>query len=403
MRLSYAVILTAVLLAISTAHAERVGVEVVSAGWGDEGSAKALPGDENIPLVIKIKNADPRDLRTIKCTLKFSRPFYFEYFERGAKVRTSTQEIVLGELKANATATLRYSLSIDPEARPGTYRAELKVVYVEDPVKRDIFPIFLTISGSSKLVVENLTLTPASPMPGDRVRLVLKIKNAGSRKLSEIEAKLLLNKPFLPEGLEYYRYISSLEPGREKTLQFRIKIAGDAQPGGYTIPLELGYRDVGGHRVKQNFSLGVSVATPASFEIASVSFNPAVEYKDGIPVVPCCGDVELEFDVVNTARAEANFVEVAVGRGEGYSTRPRSTYIGTLNSDDFSTVRFTLKFKENSGMVKIPVDILYTDESSKRKKLERNILVFVKNDTAPEVKNKGNGIIARFLRWLLGI
>ncbi|NOZ59221.1 MAG: hypothetical protein GXO66_06570 [Euryarchaeota archaeon] len=399
--LAFIITATVLLTSLSAIHAERVGVEVVSVGWGDDGRAVAIPGDENLPLIIKIKNADPSDLGMLRCTLSFSPPFYFEYFDGETKMRTLTQEVVLGGLRANGTATLRYSLSIDPGARVGAYRAELKVVYVEDPVRRDVFPIFLTVGGLSKLIAENLSITPETPIPGDTVELKLKIRNAGNRKLDGIEAELRLAPPLLPEGLDYYRHLSSLPPGEVATLRFKFRIAGDAEPGGHTIPLRLKYRDAGRWR-EHNLTLGLNIASPVSFEIAGVALKPLLGYRNGTPLVPCCSDVELEFDVVNTAREEASFVEVVIEGGENLRAHPQSTYVGTLSSDDFATVRFTLNLKE--GVTKVPVTILYTDENNRRRSFTEEITVFAENSSAPRAKKEGQeGIISRLIRWLLGL
>lgn len=146
----------------------------------------------------------------------------------------------------------------------------------------------------------------------------------------------------------------------------------------------------------------MSIATPASFEITGISINPFKEYRNSLPVVECCRDVELEFDVVNTARAEAGFVEVEIPPAQSYEVHPQNIYIGTLNSDDFSTVRFTLKFKDTEGVVKIPVYIIYTDENNRRRKIEREISVYVEGGSAIRAESR-DGILSRFLRWLLGI
>ncbi|WP_456473872.1 COG1361 S-layer family protein [Candidatus Pyrohabitans sp.] len=405
MRLYYLVVLAVMLLAIPSIHSERVGIEVVGVQWGDNRGIEAYPGDENIPLIIKINNPSSYDMGTIKFTLKFSKPLYFEYLENGARVRKTSYETVLAGIKANATATLRFNLNIDERASPGIYRAELKAVYVDDPIKRDIFPIYVTVSGISKLVIENFTTAPLTPLPGDVLNAEVNIKNSGSRKLSDIEARLTLSMPFLPEGLGYYRYISSLAPGRETRLKFQIRVAGDAQPGSYAMPVVLEYRQAGGHRVKENYTLGINVATPANFEITSISLNPSSGYTDGTPQVPCCRDVELEFDVINIARVDAGFVEVEIPEGDGYVVNPKSTYVGTLSSDDFSTVRFRLRFKEGSSVAKIPVNIRYTDESNKRGIVKKVILLSVGNNpqSKPEGELNNPGLISRFLRWLLGI
>ncbi|NOZ69675.1 MAG: hypothetical protein GXP46_10645 [Deferribacteres bacterium] len=116
--------------------------------------------------------------------------------------------------------------------------------------------------------------------------------------------------------------------------------------------------------------------------------------------MPCCTDVELEFDVVNTAKTEAASVEVEAEQGEGYQIHPGSVYIGTLNPDDFSTVRFTVRLDRGADRITIPFRILYTDENGKRSGVEKNVTL--EESGAVEMKKEKNGLISRFLRWLLG-
>jgi len=384
----------------SVAHAEKIGIVVLHSGWSSETGGKAYPGDVNVPLVVEIQNPNPYDLRAMKLTLRYSKPFYLEYRKPGAVVRTYTQEKMLWGLKSNASATLVYSLSILRNAKPGVYLAELEVSYIEDPLKRAVVPLFLTLSGRPKLVVENVSLTPDVVYPGEVLKVEVVVGNEGNLPLREVEAELHLSPPFLPEAAGYRSYISEIESGEEQSLRFSIKIAGDAEAGGYMLPLRLSYL-AEGKEVEKNISIGVTVAAPASFELAGITLSPVSEYLRGVPAVPCCTDVELEFDVVNTAKVEAASVEVEAEQGEGYQIHPVSVYIGTLNPDDFSTVRLTIRLEKGAGRVSVPFRILYTDENGRRASVEKQITV--EESSITETKKERGGLISRFLRWLLGI
>ncbi len=389
------------LIIISPVHAERTGVEIVAAGWGDSGTSEAFPGDENIPLVIKIKNVDAYDLGALRCTLSFSPPLYFEYLDNGSRVKQSFQKLTLGDLRTNATATLRYTMSIDERAEPGIYRAELEVVYINDLVRRDVFPVYLRISSPSKLVVENLSLKPEVPHPGDVVSAEITLKNAGKSRLSQIQSELMLKEPFIPVGFGNIKYIHALDTGESSKLKFSFRVNGDAESGGYTIPLLIYYRGPSGKALTENFSLGILISSPSDFRIDSLKFTPGAELKEGVPSLPCCRDVELEFDVVNAAGSEARFVEVSIEHGKSYHTYPDRVYIGTLSPDDFSSVKFTLKFSGDTGFVKIPVKIGYTDKNNIKREVQKYIEIYVEEKSDSSKKNS-EGILSRFFRWLLG-
>ncbi len=378
-------------------YAERVGVEVVSVYWGDENPTKAYPGDVNVPLTVKIKNSESKNLGALRCTLRFSKPLYFEFYENGSILRKNEQKIVLGGLRANATATLRYSISIDENAYPGIYKAELEVVYVEDPIKKDVFPIYLTVHGKSELVVEEYKTEPEKIYPGDEAKLKIKVRNIGNVEIKDVEIRISTPKGISTMDLGY-KYLQSLKAYEEKEIKFKIKILGDAEPNVYTIPLHIKYIE-GKKEKEKKFNLTVVVDTPASFAIASLYFEPFIGYEENMHTVPCCREVSLEFDVINTANVELDFVEVSIGRSEKYTVVPESIYIGTLAEDDFSTVKFTLNFKKE-GKTEIPVYIFYTDKNNKRKHVEKKIEVYVKGY---EKNKKKEGIISRFIRWLLGL
>jgi|GEM_PF-6281887 len=396
----FLLILVIIQLTTAGAHAKEIGVIVLKAGWGPEAAGAAYPGDWNVPLLIEIQNPGPYDLKAMKLTLRFPNPFYLEYRRPGTIVRTHTQEKMLRGLKANATATLMYSLSISQNAKPGVYLAELEVSYLEDPLKRTEVPVFLTVSGRPKLVIEGVNLTPISPYPGDRLTVEMILRNKGSITLRDIEAELQLSSPFLPDALNHHRYISALARGESSVINFTLRVSGNAEAGGYVIPLQLRY-NADGRSVEKNISIGITVATPASFELSGISVSPVSGYNGGIPVIPCCTDVELEFDVVNTARSEVASVEVAAEQGQGYQIHPTNIYIGTLNPDDFSTVRFTVKAGGNPGKIVIPIRILYTDENNNRSSIYKQVSLEITNYS--ENKSRKSGFISRLLRWLLGI
>jgi len=397
-----AALLVTLLLLIPGVHAKRAGVEVVYAGWGEEAGGSAHPGDLNVPLLVKIKNIDSEDLGVMKLTLRYSRPLYFEYHEPGATVRTLKQSRILGGLKANATATIRYSLSVSEDARPGVYLAWLEVSYLGDPINRARIPVFLTVSGRSNLVVENITLSPQNPTPGDILKIKIDIINTGDTEIRDITCEIGLEHPFVPYSTSYTRYLKRLESGSSAEFELALRIAGDARPGNYIIPLIIKYRSESGKAVK-NISIGVGISTPASFELAGIDVSPSSGYVDGAPVVPCCRDLKLEFDVVNTANVEAASVEVEIPPDNSYDVHPTKTYIGTLNPDDFSTVRVKVKVKKGSDRVDIPVIISYTDENGKRRSITERIMLNEADLPGADGNGESKGLLRRIISWLLGI
>jgi len=397
--------------------ASRTGVEITKVAWGDLSNPVSIyPGDENVPLLIEIRNVDDQDLRPIRATLEFDDPFFFRY-RQDSKVFYSKEpiDIVVGEIKSNKTALLRYNLDINGEAEPGTYRLNLKVTYLEDLIHVDNFPIYVTIGESSELVVKRILLDPENPVAGDTIAVKILFKNSGTKVLKDIKAKLDLESvtsygevegsPFTPIASDSSAYIETLGSKEERNVVFSIISDGAAKPKPYSIKLTLSYRDASGNEREEEKTIGIPLHGKGGFEIQSLKVEPQIGVHRGIPRVERGGRIAVEFDVINTGTMTANFVTAHIAETNSFDAEEPSYYVGPIEPDDFATVKFDIHVEDAIGSHIIPVEISYIDSYNQEHKILKNIHIEVVNSDLPRGGRDPNGesIIVRFLKWLFGL
>ena len=408
---------------IPQVNATRTGVEVTDAAWGDlSDPIPVYPGDKNIPLLIEIKNIGNQDLGITKATLQFYDPFYFEYYKDSyTTVRKDAQlETMLGELKANKTAVLRYNLNVKDDAMPGTYRLDLRIDYIENLIDTGRFPVYVTIGESSKLLVKDIEITPKNPVAGEPVTINVTLENTGTQVLKDIESHLDLEnvksygkdegQPFSPLGSSSSAYIGTLGPGEEKTITMSLISDGSIKPTVYSIRLYLSYRDVDGNMKNDSKTIGIPIHAIGGFEIQGLKIEPERGDVNGVPVILGGGRTTIEFDVINTGTRIANFVMVELGdTNPTIYAEEQKVYIGPIEPDDFSTIRFNIRLGNvSAGRYNIPFKVSYVDSYNQKQVIEKEIPVEVEaldNNLMLDDRQEGKSesAIIRFLKWLFGL
>lgn len=396
--------------------AERVGVEVTKVSWGDLSDPISIyPGDENVPLLIELTNTENRNIGTIKATLYFQKPFFFKYYETPNMLVKTTKpiSITLKGIKVNQSTTLRYYLDIDSTAKPGTYKMELKLVYVDDPISGETFPLFVSVGENSELTVKQVTIEPAYPIPGNIINIKLSLSNTGTRILKDIHAKLDLDSvstygkeegtPFAPLASEPSEYVANLDSKAEKDITFTIISDGSAKPQPYSLRLYLEYRDASGNKRNVTKSIGIPLYSKGDFEIQSLEITPVVSYSKGIPEVTT-GKITLKFDVINTGTAPADLVMIKLEDAPFLRPERTSAYIGPLDPDDFGTVKFDAWITGDAGEYKIPLKISYYDSYNQKHTVGKEIPIRVGGGGVYKGTEEGKeNIFIRFIRWLFGL
>ncbi|GCC10477.1 hypothetical protein IPdc08_00505 [archaeon] len=409
------------LLISSSAYATRTGVEVTRYQFGSLSSPlHVYPGDNDVPLVVELANAEGSTLNIIKATLELQQPFYHEYFEGNTLIKSYQPiSITVQEIKPGIPATIRYDIGIDKNAKPGIYRLNLKVVYVSNLIDYDVFPLYLTVGKNSELTLMNVSINPERPIPGDPITLKVTLKNTGTTQIKDIKSGLDLNsvtsmgstseRPFVPLDSDMVRYIKSLSPDKNAEITYRIISDGKADVKPYSINLNISYRNDAGTQKSEIRKVGIPLYGRSDFEIQSLKIEPNLGLNKSVYKI-MQGTVEkIGFDVINDGSTTANFVTIRLPETSPFFAKESTQYIGPIDSDDFAPISFEVQIGDAQGYHEIPFEISYIDSYNQKHTVLKEVEVDIiskKNSinglNGENSKNNGN-IFIRFLKWLFGL
>lgn len=210
------------------------------------------------------------------------------------------------------------------------------------------------------LGVDKFFSVPAVTAPGDKAKLAIDLKNYASSSLKNIKVSLDLTEategsmPFAPIGSSNEKVINYLESNSVLPVSFDLLVDSGASSKAYKIPLKLGYSDY----LNKNYS-------KSSFVTLIVGDKPDLgitleRTEVYTPETP--GNVVLR--LVNKGNPDIKFLNVKVIQNDNVKViGADESYIGKLDSDDFSTSEFKL-FLKGERSVEIPVQVSYKDTNN---------------------------------------
>ncbi len=255
------------------------------------------------------------------------------------------------------SVTQSYKLRIDEAAVSAVY--DLKFQYYSGSggtyVTRNL-PV--TVQGTPKIVIEEITTLPEVIEPGHEAQLTLKLRNVGTGEANHMEMNLeaeadsetgeSLIVPVLSGGSFY---IDSMKPGEEKTAVFKLDVSNDAEYKSYISTLTIYYRDETGTEGTMTKTIGIPVKGSPVIEILSAKVDN--------------GDFKVDIENIGTGSAKALKIEF-IQDGEVKD----SSVASELKPTRHKTLRFS-GFRYGTAMVKIS----YLDESNEAFTSENTVTV----------------------------
>jgi len=150
----------------------------------------------------------------------------------GLTVSSGSEDIYLGEISPKASATAAVSFEMDSEAESRTYPLPMAVSYdgSSSPFTADIKVRESARIEISEVLYDSGLITDKPDQP-----IQLRIRNAGNRKAEDLTFILVAEYPFTPTGRS--NFLTSLEPGEEKTIGFFMGV--DAKAVSQTYPAQV--------------------------------------------------------------------------------------------------------------------------------------------------------------------
>lgn len=192
------------------------------------------------------------------------------------------------------------------------------------------FLVSIALPLVSAIVVQSVEAPSLTPGKESSVRVT--IKNTFDEDVEDVSFGFVFSgTSFIATGGSE-ESTNELRDGRSEDFTFRIKPSYDVKPGDYSIPYELSYT-LDGERYMKKGSVGLHVGGSPEIRASVEPIVPVIDGKD-----------TLTLKIINDGLADARFVSVAVDVEGMTLLSDDESYIGTVDSDDFETATFDVRY-----------------------------------------------------------
>jgi len=286
----------------------------------------ARPG-EPVELTVSIKNVGNKDLEDIYVEIAPEYPF--------SKVSGEALKKEIAYLNArqdeDSAGILKFKLMTDSRASEGTYEIDITTTAKSgdgssSSTVATTKTIRLEVRG--KEYAQIVTINKANIDVAKEEPLEFIITNTGNSPLKNMVISWKDPKGvILPVYSDNTKYIKYLEPGDSITVAYSVMADVNADPGLYTLDINLTFEDYESNMKKIETTAGLFVGGETDFD---VSFS---ESDAG----------EISLSVANVGNNMAYSVKVSVPKQDGYRvTGSSSTIVGNLEKGDYTIATFNV-------------------------------------------------------------
>ncbi len=285
----------------------------------------ARPG-ETVELTVSVQNVGNTGLKDIAVIVNPKYPF--------TKVSGETLEKDVSYLNArqddNDAAVLKFKLMTDANASEGTYDIDITTTAKESGSSSNTITTTKTVQleVKGKEYAQIVTINKANIDIAKEETLEFIITNTGTSPLKNMVVSWKDPKGvILPVYSDNTKYIKYLEPGQSVTVAYSVMADVNANPGLYTLDVNLNFEDYDSKEKSIQTTAGLFVGGQTDFD---VSFS---ESSAG----------EISLSVANVGNNIAYSVKVSVPDQEGYKVSgSSSTIVGNLEKGDYTIASFNV-------------------------------------------------------------
>jgi hypothetical protein len=287
-------------------------------------SSQVLHPDSEATISMTFTNAGSTDMTNVVITAT-SGPYLKitsgRKIELGAiRTTTSQQGTISIKVDSNATSMTSYIL-LEIDYYTGTSSYE-KSLYIPIVIKRE--PI---------IEINNINYSENAE-PGRTILLSFSIRNSGEGAAKDLKITLEQSDIFVTPSSSGEVVISDLEPLESKEVTIPIIINPDVSIGVYSIPVKITYYDeTRSANYSETKNIGLTVSGEAEFVITASNENL---YSNMVS--------DLEISIANSGTSSAQYLTATVTSDYG----SEEIYIGTLDPDDYETIKVTQNLLEVS-------------------------------------------------------
>jgi hypothetical protein len=295
---------------------------------------------EQVTLNFYVSNNGNTNISDIKFTLDVNAPLDL----RSAAEKTAS-------LQAGETKTLSYNAYVQDDAKDGkegiTIDYKINGTSYSDDFDVQIAPdqVYLEIS--------NVKSNPSSVAPGERITLIMTLQNTAESEIKDITVRLdLTNSPFAPESVTE-QAITSLGNQDTEDVQFNLIALSSAVISVYKVPVQITYFDTFGKEYSRQDFVSIEIYEEPILDI-EVDKDTLIR---GMPS-------KLDIKVLNKGLGKVSFVEAKLLPGQYTIEGSDSGYIGTIESDDYNSIEFTIIPKQKDTFIQVTLE--YRDSNNKK-------------------------------------
>lgn len=314
--------------------------------------ASATPGS-SFAVQVQAVNNGAGIAKLVKLYPEITKPFSIK--------EGTNSELLVDELRYGRNLVTDFSFTVSPDALSDTYKIKIFAEYMDqnNNIGKVSQEVPITVAGTPLLELMGVAM-PEKIVPGDSAGVQITLRNIGTANARNVRAMFAnLTDPSVKPSGNPVAYVENAPAGSEKVLQLSFAVDGKAHAKSYLLPIIIAYQDKDGN----DFSLLRLASVKVESQIALDAFSSNQE-----PLVAgAAGKVGVT--VANVGQHDAEFLMFEVLDAGIY---PKDTYIGTLDTNDYSTVDLKLT-PVGSGEKQLRLRLTYRDQYNRESVLERNI------------------------------
>ena len=292
----------------------------------------AHPG-EPVELTLSMQNVGNKDLQDITVSVAPKYPF--------SQISGEATQKSISYLNArqddNDAAVLKFKLMTDSNASEGTYDIDITTTAKESGSSSNTISTTQTVhlEVRGKEYAQIVTINKASIDVGKEEPLEFIITNTGNSPLKNMVISWKDPKGvILPVYSDNTKYIKYLEPNQSVTVSYSVMADVNADPGLYTLDVNLNFEDYDSTNKSIQTTAGLFVGGATDFD---VSFSESSQ-----------GEVSLS--VANVGNNIAYAVKVSIPEQQSYKvTGSSSTIVGNLEKGDYTIASFNVASNQALG------------------------------------------------------
>ncbi len=234
--------------------------------------------------------------------------------------------------------------------------------------------------------VLDLIIEPSDFKSGETKEVKLTVVNNGLNKLEDIELDLVETTVFVPLSGERVNF-GTLSQGEQSTQNVKLGIK-DIDPGYYVGTFTLDYTSLAGERKEDSLKTNLNIKPNIDVTIFVESEpSPMIEEEQYI----------LSLKVSNIGDSEIKSVWFELDDTEDIHMLnvQNKQFIGSLDSDDFSSVQYNVyvsAISEYNKIEELPIKVYFKDSFNNNQLIEENVSIKIySNEASQTFQKQGNG------------